>query len=867
MARRWNGSSSRVLYYLMRVKLVGLSRRAPGLTHAGRPNETDTHWVMSDDRYFVEVQHRPRRVAFLVDVDQCPDTLFDEIVDFNVSSWGGRYNPVIPILSGQITEAYWRLLNLINPDILYTYCDLPTALVKRILTELRPLDVIKHVPLHSGSDRFRVRIDRQATVIPLLSRITEQVPVFVRRPEVTVLVFEHKDIHGLSSFVRRNFGGNSDLYLWCRNRGIPFFTLPPDDKEVMKALVGNRNIVLPINVCADAPRKFKASTGEWGTALTLCFGTSPWNFVEYWNLVHFQGEASSMMKSLSEMWLPPALLEDKSFYEAFLELLRRRSFVSQQQSNLRLISYDESEERMREVTKQICADFKWNMYPSEPIVREKGELPTFKTQRVISFSQSWSSRPRQEQVSGNRSFLELNPPDYALRDRDERWIAEFALENPQQERYFANKAAWWKLPKKHRVAGLFVPESACRVGSDHLICAEVSGQQQGVLLNTPELAALFETLVLPGAAPEWARRFDPAMGDDPGRTFYIRSSDKGKYARGVLGLFESLQKAAYVFEHDFWRAVIESLSSPVASEQTRNKVRKDLERIENDALQTASGRELVVGEVLHAAGRIQRPIHYTKFESLFRDYWTYVKGLPPEEQFFEVSQTDYRRSGLADEKDFRNGAHTNLRRMLSEMTARTLFLHGAEVQCDHCLASLWYHVDDLRSVVTCRGCRRDVSLPAEIPWSYALNELVVSAVRDHGVAPVIRTAFHLFKDSRECFCFLPGIEIRDYDSDPEAQVCELDLVWIRDGEFGIAEVKRNPKKFSIAKKFAKILDASLPDRFLLVSTSGTNDEMQEVRSELQPLINSNITIDAWNPDIFTHSSHSGWNISTHSIFP
>jgi len=36
--------------------------------------------------YFVAAQHRPRRVAFLVDVDQSPEELFNEIVDFNVSS-------------------------------------------------------------------------------------------------------------------------------------------------------------------------------------------------------------------------------------------------------------------------------------------------------------------------------------------------------------------------------------------------------------------------------------------------------------------------------------------------------------------------------------------------------------------------------------------------------------------------------------------------------------------------------------------------------------------------------------------------------------------------------------------------------------
>lgn len=820
---------------------------------------------MNRDEHFIVVQHRPRRVAFFVDVDESSDALFDEIVDFNVSSWGGRYNPVIPVLSGQVTERYWQLLKLVNPDILYAYCDLPTEVIKRIALDLRPLDVLRHnSSLQSPHSPFGVRIREQATVVPVLKRVMEQFPVWARKPEPAVPVFGYNTAN-LSSFIRRNFGGNTHYVYWCRDHRIPSAELPPDDKEVMKAFTNNHNLVLPISICAEGPRKLKASTAVQGFALTLCYGTSPWNFVEYWNLAHFEGEVPAVNKSLSEMWIQPALLEDRPFYEAFIELIRRRMFVSEHQHYLRLISYDEPEGRLREVTKRICEDFKWNMYPGAPVVGTKGELPAFEPRRVIGFLRPGSTQPRSKQVSGSSSFLELNPPADAPHDRDERWIAEFAVENSGQERYFANKTAWWKLPQKDRVAALFVPNSSCRVGNDYLISTEVSGEQEGVMLNTPDLKSLFATLVLPAEAPAWAQRLDPAMHVNIGRTLYIRTSDKGMYARGVLGLFESLQEAAYVFDHNFWRGVIESLSSPVASEQTRNKVRKDLQRIGIDTLKTTSGLEQIVDEVLDTAGRIQRPTHYINFNTLFARYWDYVKALQKEEQFQEIRENNPTESEPSDQT-IRASARANLRNMLSELTARKLFLQGAEIQCDHCLTSLWYHVDDLRSVVTCRGCRKDLNLPAEIPWSYALNELVVSAVRDHGVAPVIRTAFRLFERSRECFCFLPGIEIRDYNTNPETQICELDLVWIRDGEFGISEIKRTPKKFSVGEGLKMILNAALPDRFLLVSTSGTESQMQEVCLAVQAQVKP-INVEAWSPEIFSQSSHPGWNTFAYSVFP
>jgi len=824
--------------------------------------------MTKSNQYFVDVRHRPRRVAFLLDMDRCPDAQFDGIVDFSVSTWGGRYNPIIPVVNGQISDSYWQLLKLANPDILYTYCDLSAETVANIVSRVRPLDVLRHNFSRQPVDNdFPVQIDRQASVLRTLSRVMREFPVWTRAHEPVALSFESKDASGLSSFVRRNFGANSHYYFYCRDNGIPSLTVSPHDKDVMKALTTNQNLVLPINVCAEGPRNVHAFTPDVGIALTLCYGSTPWDFVEYWNLAHFRGTVRATAPSLPSMWVKPSFLEDSEFYQAFLELMRRRVFASQQRRGLRLISYDQSIESVRELTKRICIDLKWsNLYPAEPVIKLRNELSNFEPSPVIEFFPHQSARPVSKQLSGSRSFLELSPPGDAPAGMDERWVAEFAVEDPGQERYLENRTAWWKLPQKDGVANLILPQAPCRVGNDFLISAEVSGQQQGVMLSTPDLRSLFARLILPQASPKWLPRLDN-LSPRTSRlnTFYVRSSDKGMYARGVLGLFESLKKAAYIFEHEFWRGVLESLSSAVASQHTRNKVTKDMRKIDADILKSDSGIDVLVDEVLDAAGRIQRPIPYLNFGSLFGRYWKYIAALSKEGQFSEVTQIHSNLAADSNEKVIRESARTNLRQMLSELTAKRVFLHGAEVRCDYCLASLWYHVDDLRSVVTCRGCRKELNLPAEIPWSYALNELVVSAIRDHGVIPVIRTAFRLFEDSRECFCFLPGIEVRDYENSPDAHVCELDLVWVRDGEFGIAEVKRTTKNFSIGEKLVNLLDTSRPDQFLLACPSGSNQQMEQVRSDIQLRVGANVPVEAWGPDTFARHRYIGWNTVAYSV--
>ena len=815
---------------------------------------------MKNDHYFVEVQHRPRRVAFLVDVDHSSDALFDEIVDFNISSWGGRYNPVIPVLEGEIHEPYWRLLEIANPDLVYTYCDFSPSTGRRILADIRPLDVQKHNEAHLPENvKYQVRIDYQASVLAILQRTTNQT-IAAPKPDLAILAFAYNDIPRLSSFVLRNFGGNEKIHVWCRDRQIRSVALSPSDIEVMKGLAANRVLVPPIITCADAPRRLRALVKEPSPSLTLCYGASPWSFVEYWNLAQFDGAPINAWKTIKEMWMPPSILEDDSSYNALIELVRRRT----SEGGLRIVSYEGSQENLREITKRICTDSKFAFHPMEPVIKKKFELSPFESRGVVSFYPP-SIRPQNKQVSGNNSFIELEPPADVAGDGDERWITEFAIEDSSQERYITNRTAWWKLPRKNQISGLFISHSRCRVGNDYRISAEVSRQQQGVLVNIPELTTLFRALLLPTGSPDWVRKLAPSMDKNPGLGYYTRPSDKGMYARGVLGLFESLEEAAYVFEHDFWRGVVESLSLPTASDKARQRVRRDFERIDLEVLKSDSGLDLIVDKVLDVAGHIQRPTHYAHFDELFDRYWEYLKTLPTdEERISEVMQTNPRQIVLAEDKSLRKAARNNLRNMLSELTARKLFFAGVEVRCDYCLASLWYHIDDIRSVVTCRGCRKEVNFPAETPWSYALNELVASAVRDHGVGPVIRTAFRLFEKSRECFCFLPGIEIRDDET--ENQVCELDLVWILDGEFGVGEVKRKSNKFEFPKALATILNGALPDRFVLVGTMGTNDQMQGARLRIVPHLDAGIVVEAWDPALFNGPSHPGWKTVRYSVF-
>lgn len=68
----------------------------------------------------VDSRPRRRRVAFLVSTDDLPPELLDDLFAYNYERWGGRYNPIIPIAGGIISDSYWKLLSFTDPDIVYS---------------------------------------------------------------------------------------------------------------------------------------------------------------------------------------------------------------------------------------------------------------------------------------------------------------------------------------------------------------------------------------------------------------------------------------------------------------------------------------------------------------------------------------------------------------------------------------------------------------------------------------------------------------------------------------------------------------------------------------------------------------------------
>jgi len=212
-----------------------------------------------------------------------------------------------------------------------------------------------------------------------------------------------------------------------------------------------------------------------------------------------------------------------------------------------------------------------------------------------------------------------------------------------------------------------------------------------------------------------------------------------------------------------------------------------------------------------------------------------VNGLPEEEK--ELSRGD-------------------LKSNLSELTRDNVMLQGVELRCPNCIASYWYSIEEMRKAVTCRGCHVMFALPAETQWSYQLNELIRAAVGDHGLMPVLRTLARLFDRAHDSFFFMPSVEFVVCPDEGEPKVDrELDLAWVKDGLFGIAEVKTTTKLFKSSdfEDLAAAAQITRPDILLIVAPEGDDEDLVKGKNAIQEKLGVRCEVWTWGPEEFKKS--------------
>jgi len=136
------------------------------------------------EQFYATITPRPRKIAFLINPNKCPHLLLDSIYEFNIGHWGGRYNPIIPVVNSKIDDSYWDLLKFCDPDIIYAYTRLTKSIVDKIDREISPFHFIMHKDHNYGfNNPYRYRVDLHGQIATKMlyaafNKIFKQDPFF-----------------------------------------------------------------------------------------------------------------------------------------------------------------------------------------------------------------------------------------------------------------------------------------------------------------------------------------------------------------------------------------------------------------------------------------------------------------------------------------------------------------------------------------------------------------------------------------------------------------------------------------------------------------------------------------------------------------
>ena len=150
--------------------------------------------------YSIYIDKRPMRVVFLVDSASTNLEEVDQIIDYNRSLWGGRYNPIMLTNGRDIEDKWWKFLRDIDPDIIRTLVPLDTELIERFENFLSPLTI------EQASVGTQSSVYEKPAGIDINTVNFSKLGVLYGEPTLGVFDLDEIDDEIAKLFILRNFG-------------------------------------------------------------------------------------------------------------------------------------------------------------------------------------------------------------------------------------------------------------------------------------------------------------------------------------------------------------------------------------------------------------------------------------------------------------------------------------------------------------------------------------------------------------------------------------------------------------------------------------------------------------------------------------
>lgn len=746
--------------------------------------------------FIVHTHARPKRIAFLHNVDLMTIDEVSQCVLFSANLWGGKYHAIIPFGANGISEDWWRLLCYTDPDIIVAFHEMPDELKGRIDRYICPYKII-FISAHDREHRQRHLLqshDINAMGVNWIPSLLWSKRDSIR-PSKFAYIHESGSSLDNQMFCLHNFGLLSDVVSTQNSyRNIEHAKISgdlPPKEALTKMLEHHPRLTTQIDLCSKlvSSRHPHVYNHEL-EGLKIIVGSSPLDIVCAWNC-RIYGIYSD---NNHVIWTSDEFLKDGEFVSKLDEWIQRTYWGDRHPWNVKFISYSISEDELKKIS-ELFPKLKYHLKTVHKYETNKFPASAMENTSVTYYQQGWD---RTQLISHSRENLLPLPWPKNLPELDDfhsphEWMVDIAIEYHRPNHFYSSNPTW-NLPKNRRYSGCFLGRgSQSRITSDGLLSVATSPGVQTASLKLPNPWELFASHLNPDFVKEdgsWKPVYPPFQ--------HLQTSDCGKYLQGLISLFGGLDLSCQFFADPFWRTIFYKLSSydPDADSERREQIlRQGLDGISQQ--------------------NIDDKIREMSRRLLFRD-------APPTEltekelraEFGKISNSEEHQRYVRKGEKFGEFKLSELEALVEEKVLK----QGLKLTCNFCKSSFWYHAEMVKSKISCMGCRKDFPLPISPEWSFRLNDLVVNAIRQHGTVSVLQALSEISHTSLGFFLYVPSQDIYEKYDSPN-RITDIDLIAFTEKCLTIGEVKSSPEGFTeeVIATFEKVASVILPQKMIFAT--------------------------------------------------
>src|ERR1051326_5746052 len=388
---------------------------------------------------------RPVRTAFIVDPEKVSEEVIDAIFDFNLFHWGGRYNPIIPVVDNTITDSYWELLKFCDPDIVYSCLNLDDSLLQRIKRWISPHQIEFHREIperHHLTTLYHQQID-----IEHIAENYKTDPLYFSK-SATLPICSRAIKCEYRRFFQRNFGLIEEYSKISHLDSFTKLAIGDDSKpeEFLSTITNAKNLVFPVDFCKASVAFPETLRSHMNDNFTIVIGDSIWSWIYMWNTIFLRSDWQR--KKLSQICIPATFLESDRTLDVTKKFLESRLlWSSSQPPRIEVVSFDKTEEELKNITlnlnKEICA------YPTIKQLKKAEFQKVERSPRNIKSH----ALTQHHQVFGNEVFIPTPMPDFlsspeaSYQPIGRHWMVDLKIEYRPENFFYTNIKYWWRLPK------------------------------------------------------------------------------------------------------------------------------------------------------------------------------------------------------------------------------------------------------------------------------------------------------------------------------------------------------------------------------------------------------------------------------------